>query len=380
MKIFNDGVRVKIWAGAIGVHHTATTDVTWDGPAAVAAMPNTASALKFCHAWVDSSAGVDPDAKSSYKLPHHKADHAPANLNGVRNALARLSGANIPETDKAAVKSHLQAHLDDADEKGNHVKHLPKAIAERWSVIKPQLGNRAGLRVVKAGTLTNGYMAGNPEIYLYEEVGMWGIGAQEFVDALRSIGSNPVDVHVNSPGGEVFDGIAIYNALLNHPAPVNVFIDGLAASAASFIAMAGTTVNAAKTSTLMIHDAIGLAFGNANDMRELADLLDKSSDNIASIYGDKAGGTVADWRTRMAAETWYTAEEAKDAGLVDAIITPQRAGQPAPDPLENSAMAVVFRYRNRTDAPAPPAVQPPAAIEEPDRDLDFAALVKGAFQ
>src|SRR5258708_4891417 len=100
--------------GALAVHHTATVDTSWDGPAAVAAMPNEPGTLKNRHAWVDSSG--DDTAKSTYKMPHHKVDHGPANLAACRNGLARLSGANIPEGDKDAVKKHLQAHLDDGSQ------------------------------------------------------------------------------------------------------------------------------------------------------------------------------------------------------------------------------------------------------------------------
>lgn len=97
---------------AIAVHHTATTDEPWDGPAAVAGMPNDAAALRYCHAWVDSSG--DASVKGSFKFPHHKTKGGPANLSACRNGLARLSGADIPSGDVAGVRAHLQAHLDDA--------------------------------------------------------------------------------------------------------------------------------------------------------------------------------------------------------------------------------------------------------------------------
>lgn len=100
---------------AIPVHHTATTDGSWDGPAAEAAAPNDKTVLRYMHAWVDSSA--DPEAKDSYKFPHHEGHvGAPANLAGVRNALSRLPNANIPDADRAAVERHLRAHLDDASQ------------------------------------------------------------------------------------------------------------------------------------------------------------------------------------------------------------------------------------------------------------------------
>lgn len=96
---------------AMAVHHTATTDAAWDGPAAEAAMPNNKATLVYCHAWREDGAG---DEKSGYKFPHHATKGGPANLAACRNGLARLSGASIPEGDRAGVQRHLQAHLDDA--------------------------------------------------------------------------------------------------------------------------------------------------------------------------------------------------------------------------------------------------------------------------
>ena len=110
--------------GAIGVHHTDTEEGAWDGPGAVAAMPNEAETLRYCHAWVNG--GGDADAKQSYKFPHHTTKGGPANMPGVRNALARLSQADIPAGDRAGVEQHLRAHMDDANpeeesgERGNY--------------------------------------------------------------------------------------------------------------------------------------------------------------------------------------------------------------------------------------------------------------------
>ncbi|MFW5899545.1 MAG: phage major capsid protein, partial [Jiangellaceae bacterium] len=127
------------------------------------------------------------------------------------------------------------------------------------------------------------------------------------------------DLHVNSPGGLVFDGVAIYSALRNHPATVDVSIDGLAASAASFVAMAGDSIAIEKPAKMMIHDAAGLVIGNAADMLEMATLLDELSDTIADIYAERAGGTAEQWRQRMRDETWFSAQQAVEAGLADQI-------------------------------------------------------------
>jgi HK97 family phage prohead protease len=119
---------------AIPVHHTATTDEPWDGPAAVAAMPAEYADLHYCHAWQTASAAGsshtpgdddEDDKKGNFKFPHHKTKGGPANLAACRNGLARLTGASIPPADRSGVKAHLQAHLDDANKKGSHAMDDP---------------------------------------------------------------------------------------------------------------------------------------------------------------------------------------------------------------------------------------------------------------
>jgi len=122
-------------------------------------------------------------------------------------------------------------------------------------------------------------------VYLYDEIGMCGVTAADFVQALAGVTTPALDLHINSPGGSVFDGIAIHAALVNHAATVNTVVDGIAASAASFIAMAGDTRSIEKPASMMIHDASGLVLGNAGDMRQMADVLDQLSNAIAGIYG-----------------------------------------------------------------------------------------------
>ncbi|HEY3260206.1 MAG TPA: head maturation protease, ClpP-related, partial [Pseudonocardiaceae bacterium] len=165
-------------------------------------------------------------------------------------------------------------------------------------------------------------------IDIYDEIGWFGVTAAEFVKDLRAVTNPKIELHINSPGGDVFDAIAIYNGLRQHDAQVHVVIDSLAASAASFIAMAGDKITATANSMMMIHDALGLVIGNAADMREMAGLLDKHSDNIASIYAARAGGDTAAWRAKMSEEVWYNADEAYKAGLVDEV---EGDGQPVTD-------------------------------------------------
>lgn len=179
-------------------------------------------------------------------------------------------------------------------------------------------------------------------IAIYDEIGAWGVTASDFVNELKGVSAQNIQLSINSPGGDVFDGLAILNSLRQHPANVNVVVDGVAASAASFIAMAGDTVKMAPQAMMMIHDAAGLVIGNAQDMQEMATLLDKTSDNIASVYAQRAGGAQEDWRAAMKAETWYTDQEAVDAGLADEILsedTPEK-----PKKMANKIEQPVFGF------------------------------------
>jgi ATP-dependent Clp endopeptidase proteolytic subunit ClpP len=198
---------------------------------------------------------------------------------------------------------------------------------------------------------------------LYDPIDSWGeffgTSAKEFAAALDTLPANvhEIRLHLNSPGGEVFEGIAILNALRNHDAKVVAIVDGIAASAASFIACGADELVMARNSELMIHDAWGLCVGNAADMHAMADMLDHISDNIASIYADKAGGTVEEWRAVMAGEAWYSATEAVDAGLAD------RVDDRKADEAKNRFDLSIFTYAGRQAAPAP--TRPVIADEEP---------------
>lgn len=162
------------------------------------------------------------------------------------------------------------------------------------------------------------------EIWIYEYIGedFWtggGVTAKNFQKELAEIKASQIDLHINSPGGEVFDGIAIYNLLKQHPAKKTAYIDGLAASIASVIALAGDSVIMAENALYMIHNPTGMAMGTANDMRSLADVLDKIASTMIGTYVGKTGKPDAEIRALMDSETWMTADEAKEAGFVDAI-------------------------------------------------------------
>lgn len=214
------------------------------------------------------------------------------------------------------------------------------------------------------------YAGSTAEVILYGEIGFWGTSAEDFQRELRGITAPEITLRVNSPGGEIFDGIAIHNALRSHPANVTTYVDSLAASIASVIALAGDRVVMMPHSQLMIHDGSGLAIGNAADMREMADLLDRQSDNLAAVYAERAGGTVEEWRERMRAETWMTAAEAVEFGLADEVDPgrPQpeeeRPAAPAPATASWDLKEFGYRYAGRDEAPAPG--EQPTAPETPE--------------
>lgn len=185
------------------------------------------------------------------------------------------------------------------------------------------------------------------------------VSAASFADDLDGLGGDVrrIQVRLNSPGGDMFDGVAIFNTLRNHQARVEVHVDGLAASAASLIAMAGDEVVMGLGTQLMIHDAWAFFMGNADEMRRQAGVMDQLSGSMADIYADRAGGTPGEWRAAMLEETWYGAQEAVDAGLADRVV--RRDGDNAPDSTEVAAMlrrsrvAARYRYQGRAVAPPP---------------------------
>jgi ATP-dependent Clp protease, protease subunit len=154
------------------------------------------------------------------------------------------------------------------------------------------------------------------EVYIYDEIGFFGVDAETFVKDFKQI-SGDVIVRINSPGGSVFDGMAIYNAIRDHKAATTTIIDGLAASAASYIALAGDKVVMAEGAFLMIHDPYSLVIGTSDDMRKEANLLDKVRDQIGSLYARKSGKDLAEITQMMADETWMTGKEAVDLGFAD---------------------------------------------------------------
>lgn len=191
------------------------------------------------------------------------------------------------------------------------------------------------------------------EVAIYDEIGAYGVSAKGFLAELGALPEGtPVDLRLNSPGGSVFDAVAIHNALKRHEGTVTVWIDGIAASAASYIAMAGDEIVMPENAFLMIHDPSGLVMGTAEDMRAMAEALDKVKGSLVSGYAAKSGRTPEEVSALMAAETWFDAGDAVAQGFADRLIEPVRI----------AANFDIGRFRNA------PSVLVEAVETEPELD------------
>lgn len=160
--------------------------------------------------------------------------------------------------------------------------------------------------------------ADEADIYIYDEIGFWGVTARQFVSDLQALGDiSHINLHINSPGGDVFEGIAIFNALKFHGAAITVHIDGIAASMASVIAMVGNPVIMPENTMMMIHKPWGFAGGDANDMRDYADLLDKMESVLIPAYAEKTGKSAEEIAAMLEDETWMNGSECVAQGFAD---------------------------------------------------------------
>lgn len=161
------------------------------------------------------------------------------------------------------------------------------------------------------------------EITIFDSIGAtWdgeGVSAKQFIADLKALDADSITLLVNSPGGSVFDGLAIYAALVESKATITGKVMGLAASAASFILMACKTITMPENSFLMIHNPATVAIGNAEDMRETATFLDKIGESLVNIYAKRTGKSVDDIKAWLNAETWFSATEAKEHGFADEV-------------------------------------------------------------
>ena len=158
------------------------------------------------------------------------------------------------------------------------------------------------------------------EISIFDEIGYYGVSAKQFIGDLKRVpADHEIVLKIHSPGGEVFDGNAIFNALKRHPGGVTVQIEGLAASMATVISLAGAPVKMAANGFYMIHNPWGVAMGDADEMRDQAALLEKIREGMIAAYASKSGQEPEQIAAWMDAETWFSAEEAQAAGFVDEV-------------------------------------------------------------
>jgi ATP-dependent Clp endopeptidase proteolytic subunit ClpP len=221
----------------------------------------------------------------------------------------------VTTTDELVKLAHLATVRDSLRAR------MPEVIADLRAKAKEHDAPRR-----EAGyTITN--LAGEAVVRIYDEIWDLGVNALDLAADLDGIDADHIRVEINSPGGSVFDGIAIYNALRNHPAHVTTRVDGIAASIASVIAQAGDTRIMVTGSQMMIHNAWGMTVGDRQDHTDMAGVLAQQDEVIASIYAARSGKPADEFRALMDAETWLTAERAVEAGLADEVYEPQ--AQPA---------------------------------------------------
>lgn len=231
------------------------------------------------------------------------------------------------------------------------------------------------------------------DVEIYDDIIPFvGVNAADFRSEIRALGDgiDTINLHVHSRGGNVYEAVAIMNTLRQHPARVVTTVDSIAASAAGFIAVgASDELNVAENAEIMAHLPWVLAIGDAADMRKTADRLDQIGKNIASIFAERAGGTLDEWMAVLTEETWWSAQEAVDAGIADTVIKAPKRKAAAKPGARNSFDLSVFNHAGRSDAPAPripqahnetPQTADPAAEAEKGKEPTVASLSESALQ
>lgn len=202
---------------------------------------------------------------------------------------------------------------------------------------------------------------GGAEVLIYDEIGLWGITAKQFVTDLQALGEIAVlTVRICSPGGDVFDGWAIFNALKRHPARVVAHVDGFAASMASVVLMAADEIVMPENAFLVIHNPSAVAIGDADDMRSMAEALDKVTAAIVAAYVARSGQDDAAVRAMMDKESTLSAAEAVELGFADRLDKPVKmAAKFDPARLPQAVLAALQEPASETE-------QEPAADQERD--------------
>lgn len=218
------------------------------------------------------------------------------------------------------------------------------------------------------------------ELRIYEEIGLWGISARELVNDLTALGElTRLDVRIHSPGGDFYDALAIHNALARNPAVVTTHIDGLCASAATIVALAGDQVCMANNGQFMIHEPWTMTSGDAEDHQRRADLLDATAEQIVAIYARKSGQTPDQIRAWMRAETWMTAPQALEYGFIDIIDAPLKIAAQVFDLSRFSHPPPKVSAMSESETPETiPATEPPPADPAETPPDDSLAEIPGA--
>lgn len=223
------------------------------------------------------------------------------------------------------------------------IKNLPAAPAGRPSAaVNSYLSPRA-LERWDAGLRAAADDQADRTISIYDVIGYdwWtgeGVTAKRISAALRSMGAGPVTVNINSPGGDLFEGLAIYNVLREHQGHITTKVLGLAASSASVVAMAGDTTQIARAGFFMVHNGWLIAQGNRHDLREIADWMEPFDAAMADIYATRTGQDIADVRRQMDGETWFGGTQAIEQGYADEMLNADQVGKG-----EGAAQASVVR-------------------------------------
>ena len=239
------------------------------------------------------------------------------------------------------------------------------------------------------------------DISIHDEIGLWGISASAFMRDLRGMGElDEIHLSLHSPGGDVLDGWAIYNALKSSKAKITARVEGLAASMASVILQAADVREVHENSYVMVHNPWGLAVGDAEEMRDTADLLDKLGNGLVNAYTSRTGNSEEDVRAWMDAETWMDGKEAVERGFADLLLDgvalsarafDSRKFKMTPKSLQNSDSAPIVATVDETPPDAPveetpveaqvetPAVEPVAPVEAESETAPQASLIQRAI-
>jgi ATP-dependent Clp protease, protease subunit len=281
----------------------------------------------------DTSAPANPKARYSYPFAKDSGSGTQLYRSGLVAIRQRSSAQN-----ETAIYDAAGTLLDSVDGKGARAKIMKPAI------ILPRLRTarafQSRMLMPDPDAPDEPYEPpGDPdetespdapdEISVMGEIGDWGMTAGMFADQLKNCTAPVLNLRLNSGGGSVFDGIQIYNLLVARPAQVVVNIGGWAASIASVVAMAGDQINIAENAQLMIHHAFSFCMGAADDLRKEAAVLDNIDASILGIYVARTGGDPKEIAAMVDAETWFSGQDAVDAGFADVCIPNKLAPKPA---------------------------------------------------